>query len=123
MLCNVQKVRARPITDSFILHQHQQTWELAELSAEEYPTEHGRFWCWRLWTFEVDVLRLVSCKNVAVRGWDNSQNTQPRDLTWNVLGSKWMVWGLVCICGDGDGDGSHHTNHVLTSIPILVQQQ
>lgn len=67
---------------------HAQTWELAELSPEEYPTEHGRFWCWRLWTFDVDVLRLVSCKNVAVRAWDDSQNTQPRDLTWNVLGSE-----------------------------------
>lgn len=84
-------------------HTHIQTWELAELSSEEYPTEHGRFWCWRLWTFEVDVLRLVSCKNVAVRGWDNSQNTQPRDLTWNVLGSKWMVGGLCVYVGMGMG--------------------
>ncbi len=70
-----------------------QTWELVELSSEEYPTEHGRFWCWRLWTFEVDVLRLVGCKGVACRAWDDSQNTQPRDLTWNILGSKSKGFG------------------------------
>ncbi|GAB5033102.1 nitrate reductase [Nannochloropsis oceanica] len=68
------------------------SWELAQLSSEEYPTEHGRFWCWRIWNLDVDILRLVGCTNVACRAWDNSQNTQPRDLTWNVLGMMNNSW-------------------------------
>jgi len=42
--------------------------------------------------------RQASGKSVACRAWDDSQNTQPRDLTWNVLGSERMAgvaggWG------------------------------
>ncbi|EWM20573.1 nitrate reductase [Nannochloropsis gaditana] len=69
-----------------------QSWELVEMSKEEYPTEHGRFWSWRLWHLDVDVLRLASGKSVACRAWDDSQNTQPRDLTWNVLGMMNNSW-------------------------------
>lgn len=108
---------------SYLFVVHIQTWELANLSNEEYPTEHGRFWCWRMWSFDVDVVRMVIAslhllllprsmgrhqlshttlhpsytiqtngKGLALRAWDDSQNTQPRDLTWNVLGMMNNSW-------------------------------
>lgn len=66
------------------------------LSAEEYPTEHGRFWCWRHWELEVDVLRFVGGSGtIHLRAWDDCQNTQPRDLTWNVMGMMNNCWYKV----------------------------
>jgi len=65
------------------------------MSDEEYPTEHGRFWCWRLWELEVDVLRLLTAKTMMCRAWDDCQNTQPRDLTWSVTGMMNNCWFRV----------------------------
>ena len=31
-------------------------------------------------------------KGLALRAWDDAQNTQPRDLTWNVLGMMNNSW-------------------------------
>eukprot|EP00611_Tribonema_gayanum_P025862 TRINITY_DN6004_c0_g2_i3.p2 TRINITY_DN6004_c0_g2~~TRINITY_DN6004_c0_g2_i3.p2 ORF type:complete len:863 (-),score=363.94 TRINITY_DN6004_c0_g2_i3:318-2906(-) len=61
------------------------TWELAELIVPEKPRHMGRYWCWSFWQYKVDVARLLSAREITCRAWQG-QNTQPKDLTWNVLG-------------------------------------
>lgn len=61
------------------------TWELAILRAPEKPRHMGKYWCWVFWELEVDVSRIMGCKEIMCRAWQG-QNTQPKDLTWNLLG-------------------------------------
>lgn len=38
------------------------------------------------WELEVDTFDFVKCDEVLCRAWDWSQNTQPREMTWTLLG-------------------------------------
>lgn len=69
-----------------------QTWALASLGEEEFPTEYMRFWCWRLWTYEVSIDAVADSEHIFMRAWDDGLNTQPRDLTWNALGMMNNCW-------------------------------
>ena len=62
-----------------------ETWMLSEITHPERPTEHGRYWCWCFWRLDVDLIQLIQAKELAVRAWDSSMNTQPQTLTWNVM--------------------------------------
>ncbi|CAJ0840863.1 5393_t:CDS:2 [Entrophospora sp. SA101] len=44
------------------------------------------YWCWIFWSFSVPVHKLIESKEIIVRAWDCSNNTQPSHLTWNVMG-------------------------------------
>ena len=69
-----------------------ETWLFTELTHPETPTEFGKFWCWCFWKLPVDVSDLASCHDIMCRAWDSSMNTQPKDLTWNVMGMlKYVV--------------------------------
>lgn len=61
-------------------------WELAELDRKEKPTSHGMYWCWVWWDFELKVSDLVGCKEIWCRAWDASNNCQPDNPTWNLMG-------------------------------------
>ena len=63
-----------------------ETWELANLRQIEQPTEYGRYWCWVFWDLDVPVSMLAEAEELQCRGWDESQNTQPDKLTWNLMG-------------------------------------
>jgi hypothetical protein len=65
-----------------------ESWELAELTHPEQPTEYGKYWCWALWELQVDVMHLFTTKELMVRAWDSSMNTQPDKITWNVMVSS-----------------------------------
>jgi nitrate reductase (NAD(P)H) len=62
------------------------SWELATLDRKEQPTDHGMYWCWLWWNFELPVTSLVGCKEILCRAWDESNNTQPNTPTWNLMG-------------------------------------
>ncbi|CAG8456356.1 537_t:CDS:2 [Acaulospora colombiana] len=68
------------------------SWLLASLTCSEdsHPSVLNRsarkYWCWIFWSIPVSIIRLVRCKEIRVRAWDASQNTQPNDPTWNVTG-------------------------------------
>ena len=62
-----------------------QTWLLCVLDHPEKPTKYGRCWCWCFWSIDVELADLLACKEIAVRAWDQSLNTQPEFLTWNLL--------------------------------------
>ncbi|KAJ8445136.1 hypothetical protein Cgig2_029508 [Carnegiea gigantea] len=52
---------------------------------QEKGSRYGKYWCWCFWSLEVDVLDLLGAKEIAVRAWDESLNTQPQKLIWNVM--------------------------------------
>ncbi|CAG8522939.1 13426_t:CDS:2 [Ambispora gerdemannii] len=71
------------------------TWTLTELTYPEltHPLVMARknkplrrHWCWIFWELPVPILSLIRCSEIMVRAWDASQNTQPQDPTWNVMG-------------------------------------
>ncbi|CAG8477630.1 9926_t:CDS:2 [Ambispora leptoticha] len=71
------------------------TWILTELTYPEitHPLVMARknkplrrHWCWIFWELSVPILSLIRCTEILVRAWDASQNTQPQDPTWNVMG-------------------------------------
>eukprot|EP00547_Thalassionema_nitzschioides_P003977 CAMPEP_0194202222 /NCGR_PEP_ID=MMETSP0156-20130528/2296_1 /TAXON_ID=33649 /ORGANISM="Thalassionema nitzschioides, Strain L26-B" /LENGTH=867 /DNA_ID=CAMNT_0038927653 /DNA_START=77 /DNA_END=2680 /DNA_ORIENTATION=- len=61
-------------------------WELAELDRKEQPTDHGMYWCWTWFNYSLKVADLVGCKEIICRAWDESNNTQPIQPTWNLMG-------------------------------------
>jgi nitrate reductase (NAD(P)H) len=61
-------------------------WEVCKVKQIEKPTDHGMYWCWIWWTYDLPVIDLVGCKEIWCRAWDDANNTQPNDPTWNLMG-------------------------------------
>ncbi len=61
-------------------------WELAELERKEQPNDYGMYWCWVWWKYNLKVADLVGCKEIMCRAWDESNNVQPVNPTWNLMG-------------------------------------
>lgn len=70
------------------------TWQLCKL---EYPEEkysdlpkYGRYYCWMFWEYTVEKFVFLNtasgCGEIRCRAWDEASNTQPRDITWNLMG-------------------------------------
>ncbi|XBI75414.1 hypothetical protein VPH35_068784 [Triticum aestivum] len=72
-----------------------ETWMLCTLDIPEKPNKYGRYWCWCFWSVDVEVLDLLGAKEVAVRAWDQAQNTQPEKLIWNLMGMMNKCWFKV----------------------------
>lgn len=63
----------------------------------DYPEERysdapndGKYWCWMFWELKVDKFQFLNVATttgeIRVRAWDQTMNTQPRDITWNYMG-------------------------------------
>ncbi|PVH66576.1 hypothetical protein PAHAL_1G285500 [Panicum hallii] len=74
-----------------------ETWLLCALDHPEKPTKFGKCWCWCFWSVDVEVADLLASKEIAVRAWDQSLNTQPENLTWNLMGMMTNCWFRVRI--------------------------
>jgi len=61
-------------------------WELAEIERKEQPNDYGMYWCWIWWNFKLKVADLVGCKEIWCRAWDEANNCQPVNPTWNLMG-------------------------------------
>ncbi|KAL2497256.1 Nitrate reductase [NADH] 2 [Abeliophyllum distichum] len=72
-----------------------ETWQVATLDHTEKPNKYGKYWCWCFWSLEVEVLDLLGAKEIAVRAWDETLNTQPEKLIWNVMGMMNNCWFRV----------------------------
>jgi len=59
------------------------------------PTPAGKYWGWCFWTITVPTADLLKATNVACRAWDAAMNTQPKELTWNVMGMLNSPWFTV----------------------------
>ncbi|PNW79324.1 hypothetical protein CHLRE_09g410950v5 [Chlamydomonas reinhardtii] len=62
------------------------TWRLGDIQRFEEPNEYGKHWCWVHWTLEVNTFDFLSAKEVLCRAWDETMNTQPAVITWNLMG-------------------------------------
>ena len=62
-----------------------ETWQVCRVDHKEKPNKYGKYWCWCFWSLEVEVLDLLGAKEIAVRAWDETLNTQPKKLIWNVM--------------------------------------
>lgn len=83
------------------------TWELTDLQhpEENEPAEQTenynvgyqrvRHWCWSLWKYTINPSRLLRCQEICVRAWDESQNTQPGNFSWNLMGMMNNCWFKV----------------------------
>lgn len=61
-------------------------WDLADLTRHETPTAHDMHWCWIFWSMKRPSTDLVDSDEIWVRAWDETNNTQPVNLTWNLMG-------------------------------------
>lgn len=71
------------------------TWELMALEFPEGSTAGYKCYAWCHWKGSVSIYRLLRSPSIVVRAWDQSSNTQPRDLSWNVLGMMNNSWYQV----------------------------
>ncbi|KAF6165193.1 hypothetical protein GIB67_007178 [Kingdonia uniflora] len=71
------------------------SWLICELDHPEKPSKFGKYWCWCFWAVEVEVLDLLGAKEIAVRAWDETFNTQPEKLIWNIMGMMNNCWFRV----------------------------
>ncbi|KAL8231730.1 hypothetical protein R6Q57_001508 [Mikania cordata] len=71
------------------------TWIVCSLDHKEKPNKYGKYWCWCFWSLELEVLDLLSAKEIAVRAWDETLNTQPEKLIWNLMGMMNNCWFRV----------------------------
>ncbi|KAF5831631.1 Mo-co oxidoreductase dimerization domain-containing protein [Dunaliella salina] len=62
------------------------SWRLANIRRFAEPNDYGKHWCWVHWDIEVPVFDFFVSKEMLLRAWDETQNTQPAVLTWNVMG-------------------------------------
>lgn len=83
-----------------------ETWLVCTLEHLEKPNKYGKYWCWCFWSLEVEVLDLLGAKEVAVRAWDETLNTQPEKLNWNVMGMMNNCWfrAKVNVCRPHRGE-------------------
>ncbi|XP_031272989.1 nitrate reductase [NAD(P)H]-like [Pistacia vera] len=72
-----------------------ETWHVCTLDHPEKPNKYGKYWCWCFWSLEVEVLDLLGAKEISVRAWDETHNTQPEKLIWNVMGMMNNCWFRV----------------------------
>ncbi len=63
------------------------TWNLCTLNNSK-PNDYGKYWCWCLWDYNVDMNILLKTINsyICVRAWDQTNNTQPSEYIWNLMG-------------------------------------
>ena len=67
-------------------------WVPADIDCQERCSRYGKYWCWVRWTAEVEINLLVASRNVFVRAWDQTMNSQPRSECWNVMGMMNNTW-------------------------------
>ncbi|KAE8652087.1 hypothetical protein Csa_018542 [Cucumis sativus] len=74
-----------------------ETWKICNLEYHEKPNKYGKYWCWIFWSVDVEILDLFGSKQIAVRAWDETTNTQPENLNWNLMGMMNNSWYRIKI--------------------------
>jgi len=88
-------------------------WNLATLDIKEKPNDFGMYWCWSWWTYKIPFVDLYGIKELWCRAWDESNNTQPNDPTWNLMGmGNNQVFRIrVKMTKAADGQRAFHFEH------------
>jgi len=66
--------------------------------------KRSRNWTWVRWSLGVSISELLEAKELVVRAWDESQNTQPPHLTWNLMGMMNNCWFRVKLSHERQSD-------------------
>lgn len=72
-----------------------ESWHQCTMDHQEKPNKYGKYWCWCFWSLDVDMMAMLASKEIAVRAWDESHNTQPEKLNWNLMGMMNNCWFRV----------------------------
>jgi nitrate reductase (NAD(P)H) len=59
------------------------------------PRHSMRYWVMCKWSISLPKWRVISCPEIIVRAWNDSMNTQPENITWNLLGMMNNCWYKV----------------------------
>ncbi|KAJ3361845.1 hypothetical protein HDU91_003702 [Kappamyces sp. JEL0680] len=79
------------------------TWVDGSFSyAEGYKPYNGKWYALVKWECRIPMRKLIVSKQVAVRAWNSSMNTQPEHYTWNLLGMMNNAWYRVSIDYDAE---------------------
>ncbi|EFJ43675.1 nitrate reductase [Volvox carteri f. nagariensis] len=81
------------------------TWRLGDIQRFEKPNEYGKYWCWVHWSLDVMTFDFLNAKEVLLRAWDETMNTQPAIITWNVMGMMNNCYYRIKIHPQVDSDG------------------
>ena len=119
-----------------------ESWKLA--SPERVPSEQlasmygelagtayykrSRNWTWVRWSLGVPIAELVEAKELVVRAWDEAQNTQPPQLTWNLMGMMNNCWFRVRLSHERQADSptifcEHPTTVAPTEKPGWLEKE
>ncbi|KAG0244101.1 hypothetical protein B0O80DRAFT_419311 [Mortierella sp. GBAus27b] len=86
--------------------EHPEEWPEYQFCNDPFPRQ--RYWCWCFWSIKIPVRQLLNCKDIHVRAWDSTMNTQPKDLNWNLMGMMNNCWYRVqvdlCVSGEDRGE-------------------
>lgn len=91
------------------------TWRLCSIHRSESPRPSGKYWCWVHYSLDLPLALVAEAREICVRAWDSSMNTQPQFPTWNVMGMMNNPWFRVRVHRGLDGDDNsivfeHPTN-------------
>nr|QPB70507.1 NitA [Volvox powersii] len=81
------------------------TWRLGDIQRFEKPNAYGKYWCWVHWTLNVMTFDFLTAKEVLLRAWDETMNTQPAVITWNVMGMMNNCYYRIRIQPQVESDG------------------
>jgi len=65
------------------------------------PNAAGKYFGWVNWAIKLPLFDVARAKRVACRAWDNTMNTQPKNLTWNVMGMYNNPWFTIEVHSEG----------------------
>ncbi|KAL2021895.1 hypothetical protein VTK56DRAFT_6490 [Thermocarpiscus australiensis] len=98
------------------------SWLYAPRKFPEFPIRHGnKFWTWLFWHVDVELADLVRAPSITVKCMDAAKNTQPRDLTWNIMGmmnNSWYTVKLELVADQEDGTAAVLFRHPTEAGPL-----
>ncbi|OBZ85839.1 Nitrate reductase [NADH] 1 [Choanephora cucurbitarum] len=105
----------RKVTRCEITIDDGKTWKLATIhtelkkKADAYAAVHfdksmqrpnksyseTRNWTWVHWSLELPITDLLGAKEICLRCWNDANNSQPKDMTWSLMGMLNNCWYRV----------------------------
>lgn len=81
--------------------------------------QRSRQWAWTRWHVDIPRIDLLTVQEMVVRAWDESQNTQPEKLTWNLMGMMNNCWFRVKMRLErSPSDLTLHCSHPTLAGPV-----
>ncbi|RCI06781.1 hypothetical protein CU098_011875 [Rhizopus stolonifer] len=105
----------RKITRCEITLDDGKSWRLANIhtklktEADQYAAQHfgatltnsnksylqTRHWTWVHWSLDIPISDLLGVKEICLKCWNDANNSQPRDITWSLMGMLNNCWYRV----------------------------